>query len=112
MTVQPIGALDLAYARPVTMAFGAWWRYRISGVEWPGLSRKKIVAPGARGVVGFPSCRLEWRVMDVARSALSRSRVAAEQANAPDRGHERCQIPSRGRAAGDWRRSAVSLYCL
>jgi hypothetical protein len=43
----------------------------------------------------------------VARFALSRGGVAAEQANAPDRRHEPCHVKQRGRAAGDWRRYAA-----
>jgi hypothetical protein len=44
--------------------------------------------------------------MNGARSACSRRGIAAEQANAPDRGHESSQDTPWGRAAGDWRRWA------
>jgi hypothetical protein len=46
--------------------------------------------------------------MGIARSASQRGGIAAEQANAPDRRHAASHIPSRGWAAGDWRRYAAS----
>ncbi|MCA1849698.1 MAG: hypothetical protein LC672_01265, partial [Acidobacteria bacterium] len=65
---------------------------------------RKTIASGERGVVQFPSYWRDSRVASVARSALSPARVAAQQAHAPDRGHEGCYVNQRGRAAGDARR--------
>jgi hypothetical protein len=53
---------------------------------------EKEVASRAAGVVRFPDCRRVSRVVGVARSALSRTWVAAQHAHAPDRGHGGCHI--------------------
>src|ERR1044071_7698276 len=75
---------------------------------WGRVSREKKVAGRARGVVWFLCRRRELRVMWVARSALSRRWVAAQQAHAPDRGHDGFHISQSGCAAGDARRYASS----
>ncbi len=71
----------------VMPAFGGLWRNLKPGDLRAGFLRKKTVASSERGVIGFPSSRRGRLVADVARSALSPRRVAAEQANAPDRRH-------------------------
>jgi len=48
----------------------------------------QLVASNVSGVIQFPSCWRVWLVASVARSALSQARVAAQQAHAPDRGHD------------------------
>jgi hypothetical protein len=65
---------------------------------------RERVASSAQGVIKFPGLWRRSRVVVVARSALSQAHVAAEQANAPNREHDGCYVPSRGCAAGDWRR--------
>jgi len=58
----------------------------------------KEVASSVAGVVRFPSCWRVSRVVGAARSALSQTWVAAQQAHAPDRGHDSCHIlPDRPR---------------
>ena len=70
-----------------------------SKVGGPGRVRKRV-ASNESGLVQFPSGRRWSRVASVARSALFRRRVAAQQANAPDRRHEGFHAPRKMRGGG------------
>jgi hypothetical protein len=54
------------------------------------VARQQTVAASGAGVVWFPSCWRKVRLMQVARSAVSQTWVAAQQAHARDRRHAGC----------------------
>jgi hypothetical protein len=88
-------------------AFGGSQRTLNLKVLWPVFSRKKRVASDENSVIKFLGLMRCWPVADVARSALKRSGVAPEQANAPDP-HQRGFYPQSLARAGDWRRYTAS----
>ena len=92
----------------LSAAFGRFWCNRDLKSLRAGFSPKKTVAGSEPGGIKFPGVSRWLRVVSVARSAYSRYGIAAEQAHAPDRGHDGFHVPSWGRAAGDAGRYVAS----